>query len=100
MSHGFKTTCLPEKPRLLTEDARHGSWDSRSRFIGAKIYSHTNMTEIKDALQLLWRNNVTADKVNLGLGFYGRTYTLKDPNCATPGCEFSVAGRPGPCTVS
>lgn len=57
------------------------------------------MTEIDDALQLLWRNNVTAEKVNLGLGFYGRTYTLKDPNCATHGCEFKAPGRAGPCTV-
>lgn len=58
------------------------------------------MTEIKDALQLLWRNNVPADKVNLGLPFYGRTYTLADPQCAAPGCKFNGPGNPGSCTVS
>lgn len=58
------------------------------------------MTEIKDALQLLWRNNVPAEKVNLGLAFYGRSYTLSDPECNTPGCDFSGPGRPGQCSVS
>jgi len=58
------------------------------------------MTEIKDALQLLWRNKVPADKVNLGLGFYGRTYTLADKNCDTPGCKFSGPGKGASCTVS
>ena len=79
---------------------RHGSWDDRSDWIGPHVYSHTNMTEIKDALQLLWRNNVPADKVNLGLAFYGRSYTLSDAHCATPGCEFKGPGKAGECTVS
>lgn len=57
------------------------------------------MSEIKDALQLLWRNNVPADKVNLGLAFYGRSYTLADANCATPGCVFKGPGNAGECTV-
>lgn len=59
-----------------------------------------NMTEIKDALQLLWRNNVPAEKVNLGLAFYGRSYTLVDPSCNTPGCEFKDPGLPFSCGAS
>lgn len=51
---------------------RHGSWDSPSDDIGAFVYAHTNLTEIEDALNLLWRNAVPANQVNLGLGFYGR----------------------------
>lgn len=75
----------------------HGSWDSLGNWIGPHVYAHTNMTEIKSALQLLWRNNVPAEKVNLGLAFYGRSYTLEDPECDTPGCVFTDPGRPYRC---
>lgn len=78
----------------------HGSWDADGNWIGPHVYAHTNMTEIKDALQLLWRNNVPAEKVNLGLAFYGRSYTLVDPSCNIPGCEFKDPGRPFSCGVS
>lgn len=35
----------------------------------------TNWTEIDEALQLLWRNNIKPANVNMGLGFYGRSFT-------------------------
>lgn len=82
---------------LMTYDL-HGSWDSPEDQIGSYVYAHTNLTEISDALDLLWRNNVPANKVNLGLGFYGRSYTLSDPSCTLPGCEFSDTGVAGSCT--
>ncbi len=50
----------------------YGSWDENSTWIGPHVYAHTNLTVIKGALDLLWRNNVPANQVNLGLGFYGR----------------------------
>lgn len=34
----------------------------------------------------------------LGLGFYGRSFTLQNPSCSTPGCPFSGASKPGPCS--
>ncbi|KAK6341164.1 hypothetical protein TWF696_008250 [Orbilia brochopaga] len=76
----------------------HGDWDSPSDNIGSKVYAHTNLTEISDALDLLWRNDVPANQVTLGLGFYGRSYTLKDPKCSKPGCAFTEGGNPGPCS--
>jgi hypothetical protein len=57
-------------------------------------------SEIKDALNLLWRNEVSANQVNLGLGFYGRSYTLSDANCWQLGCAFESAGHAGTCSVS
>lgn len=44
--------------------------------------------------------------MSLGLAFYGRSFTLKDPTCSTPGCPFkrvkgdseSGGARAGPCT--
>lgn len=82
---------------LMTYDL-FGSWDKESNWIGPKVYGHTNLTVIKDALNLLWRNNVPANQVNLGLGFYGRTYRLLDPKCDKPGCGFEDAGRAGQCS--
>lgn len=76
----------------------HGQWDSSADSIGSYIYAHTNLTEIQLGLDLLWRNDVPAAKVNLGIGFYGRTYTLADPTCTLPGCPFISGGLPGLCT--
>jgi chitinase len=36
--------------------------------------------------------------VHLGLGFYGRSFTMKDPSCMTAGCEFTEGARGGACT--
>ncbi|KAI0965282.1 glycosyl hydrolases family 18-domain-containing protein [Xylaria arbuscula] len=60
--------------------------------------AHTNFTEIKLALDLYWRNSIPAGKLNLGLGFYGRSFQLSDPGCSTPGCLFKGGASPGPCT--
>lgn len=61
----------------------HGVWDS-SNPIGSHVLGHTNMTEINQALDLLWRNDVPAKKVNMGLAFYARTFELKDKKCKKP----------------
>ncbi|KAM7185747.1 chitinase [Naviculisporaceae sp. PSN 640] len=82
---------------IMTYDI-HGTWDSTVKAIGPKAFAHTNMTEIQIALELLWKNNVNPGRVNLGLGFYGRSFTMKDPNCMTPGCEFTGGAGNGTCT--
>lgn len=53
-------------------------------------------------MDLLWRNNVSPAKVVLGLGWYGRSFTLSDPSCNKPNgiCQFSEGGSPGECTNS
>lgn len=76
----------------------HGSWDSPETWIGSFVYAHTNLTEIDQALNLFWRNGVPANKINLGIGFYGRSYTLSDVSCDVPGCAFARAGTAGTCT--
>jgi len=57
---------------VMTYDL-HGTWDAGSKWIGSIVQPHTNITEIDLALQLLWRNNINPAKVNMGLGFYGRS---------------------------
>jgi chitinase len=66
--------------------------------LGPYARAHTNLTEIEEALKLLWRNNINPERVNLGLGFYGRSFTMKDPGCLDAGCEFSEGGNGGECT--
>ncbi|CAI7624461.1 unnamed protein product [Penicillium pancosmium] len=75
----------------------HGRWD-RDDPIGPYVYAHTNLTEIDDALDLFWRNDIDPSKISLGLAFYGRTYTLKTPLCSEPGCEWTDPGPQGGCT--
>jgi chitinase len=36
----------------------HGVWDANIPSLGAFVRAHTNLTEIEDSLDLLWRNNI------------------------------------------
>ncbi|KAF3055152.1 Killer toxin subunits alpha/beta [Daldinia childiae] len=75
----------------------HGIWDN-SNPIGSIVQGHTNLTDIKLAVELFWRVNIPPSRISFGFGFYGRGFTLADPSCKTPGCPFSGGANPGPCT--
>lgn len=45
-----------------------------------------------------WRVDIDPSKIVLGLGFYGRSFTLEDSSCWQPGCAFSGPGAAGSCT--
>ncbi|KAI0850294.1 carbohydrate-binding module family 18 [Daldinia vernicosa] len=75
----------------------HGIWDGKNP-IGQHIYGHTNLTEMKSAFDLFWRNDVPANKLNMGLGFYGRAFQLEDPACSKPGCNFKGGATKGGCS--
>ncbi|KAL7937884.1 glycoside hydrolase family 18 protein [Trichoderma chlorosporum] len=83
---------------LMTYDL-HGVWDSADP-IGSIVQAHTNLTEIRASLDLLWRVNIPPERVVMGLGFYGRSFTLSNTSCASPGCPFSGAAAPGTCSDS
>lgn len=76
----------------------HGTWDIGSEWTGAYLNAHTNLTEIETALDLLWRNDIPSSKVNLGLAFYGRSFTLASASCSEPGCAYLSAGDAGSCS--
>ncbi|KAJ9297889.1 CAZyme family GH18 [Paecilomyces variotii] len=82
----------------------HGTWDGNSKYTSSVVNPHTNLTEITQGLDLLWRSKIDPRKVLLGLGLYGRSFTLNNTNCNTPGCPFdksaygSGGGAPGQCT--
>ncbi|ELR02726.1 hypothetical protein VC83_00837 [Pseudogymnoascus destructans] len=82
---------------IMTYDI-HGTWDSSANSVGALARAHTNLTEIEQSMQLLWRNHIDPARVVLGLGFYGRSFTMKSSSCIAPGCPFSGGGKAGPCT--
>ncbi|RAH52514.1 glycoside hydrolase [Aspergillus piperis CBS 112811] len=84
---------------VMTYDL-HGTWDSTDPYIGPYVYAHTNLTEIDQTMDLFWRNSISPSKINLGLGFYGRSFTLTDPSCTAAGCPFSSGGNPGNCSAS
>lgn len=102
---------------IMTYDI-HGVWDANSEFTGPyvcpssvsspaeiplmrrQVRPHTNLTQIGQGLDLLWRDGVEPSKVTLGLGWYGRSFTLEDPLCTDPGCVFKEGGAPGKCTNS
>lgn len=75
----------------------HGYWNG-AEVVDSTIRGHANLTEIKLAAELLWRNDVPPSKVVLGIGLYGRAFQLADPSCNTPGCPFMGAATPGACT--
>jgi len=74
-----------------------GAWD-KDNPIGSIVQGHTNLTEIKLAVELLWRNDVPPKQVVLGFGFYGRAFQLENVGCSEVGCNFKDAASPGPCT--
>ncbi|KAJ5538234.1 hypothetical protein N7494_007713 [Penicillium frequentans] len=76
----------------------HGTWDGNNPYTEAVVQPHTNLTEIKEGLDLLWRNDIDPSKVVLGEAFYGRSFTLSKSSCTSPGCPFSGGGIPGECT--
>ncbi|KAJ8130004.1 hypothetical protein O1611_g3626 [Lasiodiplodia mahajangana] len=76
----------------------HGTWDGNSPWTQDVLAAHTNLTEISMAMDLLWRNDVDTSKIVMGMGFYGRSFTMTDPGCSTPGCDWAGGGRPGECT--
>ncbi|KAF2820809.1 glycoside hydrolase [Ophiobolus disseminans] len=76
----------------------HGTWDQGNKWTGAFLNSHTNLTEIDLALDLLWRNNVDPSKVVMGLAFYGRTFSVTSESCKIPGCTYQSGGQRGKCS--
>ncbi|KAH2125637.1 hypothetical protein KXW75_003140 [Aspergillus fumigatus] len=84
---------------MMTYDL-HGGWDADDPWIGSVVNAHTNLTEIISAMDLLWRNDIHPSQVVMGLGFYGRSFTLNNTSCVTAGCPFSTVGKAGDCTNS
>ncbi|KAJ0421668.1 hypothetical protein BJY00DRAFT_282156 [Aspergillus carlsbadensis] len=77
----------------------HGTWDRGNKWTGSLLNAHTNLTEIRGTLDLLWRNQIPPSKVVLGLAFYSRAFTVENTNSVDPGCTFLSAADAGPCSA-
>ncbi|KAJ6503678.1 hypothetical protein C8R45DRAFT_1209318 [Mycena sanguinolenta] len=73
---------------VMTYDL-HGVWDSPADFIGSI-----------QTFQLFANVGVDPSKINLGIGFYGRSYQLASADCTDPGCPFAGAAPAGPCSAN
>ncbi|KAI0865017.1 hypothetical protein F4860DRAFT_527723 [Xylaria cubensis] len=82
---------------LLSYDL-HGPWDSTVDDIGPVIIGQTNIPELYNWTLSLWYDKVDPSKINMGLAYYGRGYTVEDVDCTTVGCKWSGTSRPAPCT--
>ncbi|QRW26291.1 chitinase [Rhizoctonia solani] len=62
---------------LMTYDI-HGSWDIK---FNTGVLPHTAIPEVNQAVNMMLKAGVRMGKINLGIGFYGRSFTLANPSC-------------------
>ncbi|KAH9896206.1 hypothetical protein F4778DRAFT_793935 [Xylariomycetidae sp. FL2044] len=87
----------------------HGQWDVNNKFIspgcpeGNCLRSHVNSTITHNALSMITKAGVKANKVMVGIVSYGRSFKMAEVGCEGPSCHY-LGGRnqspamPGECT--
>ncbi|KAL4790837.1 glycoside hydrolase superfamily [Aspergillus venezuelensis] len=63
-------------------------------------FPHSNFDQVRKQLEVQRIQGVDLRKVNVGFGWYARSYTLKDPECNTSGCFSTDLGHKRECTQS
>lgn len=76
-------------------DKQLGPLNTPLSLLQDRMTSHTNLTDIKDSLDLLWARHVDPQMVNLGLAFHSRTFTAADQECLSAGCRYNSLGEGG-----
>ncbi|KAM0323764.1 hypothetical protein ACHAQA_008701 [Verticillium albo-atrum] len=87
----------------------HGQWDYGNKFAnpgcpnGNCLRSHVNITETENALVMITKAGVPAEKVIVGITSYGRSFRMADKSCTGPHCLFTGSrtqsdAEPGICT--
>ncbi|KAL8664295.1 MAG: hypothetical protein Q9168_007930 [Polycauliona sp. 1 TL-2023] len=76
----------------------HGSWDADVKTLGSIVRAQTDVREIYNDTLPLWFDGLDPKKINFGLAYYGRGYTLSNPSCNQLECPFAGPSLPGPCT--
>ncbi|KAK6438097.1 hypothetical protein LTR95_005700 [Oleoguttula sp. CCFEE 5521] len=62
--------------------------------------AHANIKDFDNAFAALWAQGIVPAKVTLGLGFYGRSYTLPSTQCRDIACPASGFTNTGPCAAN
>ncbi len=76
----------------------HGPWEAP--ILGANVRAQSSVIDISSDLLPLWFDNVPPSKLNFGIAYYGRGYTLQNPGCANVGCPYTGPSAQGTCTDS
>ncbi|EEU39976.1 uncharacterized protein NECHADRAFT_106084 [Fusarium vanettenii 77-13-4] len=95
-----------DEKRIITIFLTHFNLEKISKYIdyfNFIIYNFhvpllTISSQIKDAFDLLWRNKIDPNQVNIGLAFYAYTFSISNPGCMSPGCLFDAGGSAEPYT--
>ncbi|KAF1993329.1 glycoside hydrolase family 18 protein [Amniculicola lignicola CBS 123094] len=87
----------------------HGQWDYGNKWSspgcdsGDCLRSHINITETTDALAMVTKAGVPANKIVVGVASYGRSFHMAQVGCDGPNCKFTGSAlesnaMPGRCT--
>ncbi|KAK4450329.1 killer toxin subunits alpha/beta-like protein [Podospora aff. communis PSN243] len=85
----------------------HGQWDYGKPWgasgcpAGNCLQSHVNMTETMNALSMITKAGVPANKIVVGVTSYGRSFQMTTPGCTGPTCTYTgpaSGATPGKCT--
>lgn len=77
----------------------HGTWDLGEEWTGPHLQAHNNLTELSRSLDIFWRNGIPPSKVVFGISFHNHAFTLADPSCNKPGCEYVSYAPLKPCSA-
>lgn len=76
----------------------HGPWEAAR--LGAQLRPQASLIDIESTILPAWFDSLDPAKINLGLPYYARGYTVANTSCMDVGCPYSGLSRPGPCTAS
>jgi GH18 family chitinase len=76
----------------------HGPWEAST--LGAFVRSQSSIIDIGNDLLPLWFDGLNPSKINLGIPYYGRGYTLSNTSCTKIECPYLGPSLPGNCTNS
>ena len=76
----------------------HGPWEASD--LGASVRAQSSILDIANDILPVWFDSVDPSKINLGIPYYGRGYTLSNTSCTDIGCPYTGSSLPGPCTQS
>ncbi|KYK60893.1 glycosyl hydrolase, family 18 [Drechmeria coniospora] len=77
----------------------HGQWDYGNKWTspgcptGNCLRSHVNLTETMDALSMITKAGMPANKVVVGVSSYGRSFKMAQAGCTGPDCLFTGSAR-------
>jgi GH18 family chitinase len=79
----------------------HGQWDYGNKWaspgceLGNCLRSHVNLTETTNALAMITRAGIQANKVFVGVASYGRSFKMAEQGCVGVMCRFLGDGPEG-----